>query len=111
MVAVCYVRLGDDLYVPIDAKPKTTRRLRRVRNLAENPRATFMVDHWDEDWRRLAWVQARGHGSLLAGAELAPIHAMLIEKYPQYAEVGLGDTAIRVAVSRWGCWRFDPGGD
>ena len=48
VVTICYVLDGDLLYSAIDAKPKTTRRLRRVRNIEENSRVSLIVDRWDE---------------------------------------------------------------
>ena len=37
-------------------------RLARVRWLRARPRAALTVDHYEEDWSRLAWVQAIGEG-------------------------------------------------
>lgn len=54
--------VADDghLGVPIDAvKPKSSTRLRREANLAVDPRATLLVEHWElADWSRLWWVKA-----------------------------------------------------
>jgi hypothetical protein len=51
---------GDYVGVPIDrVKPKSSSRLRREDNLATDPRATLLVEHWDAaDWSRLWWVRA-----------------------------------------------------
>jgi hypothetical protein len=47
--------------VPIDrVKPKRSSRLQREENLAADPRASLLVEHWEtEDWSRLWWVRAR----------------------------------------------------
>jgi PPOX class probable F420-dependent enzyme len=105
MVPVCFV-VGDDgaLWTPIDAKPKSTRRLRRVRNLAENPRASLLVDHYEEDWRELRWVAVHGRGELVTGEAAAPALRALRAKYPQYAEVEVGPEAIRLAPERVIAW-------
>ena len=104
LVPVCFVFDGDALYTPIDGKPKTTRRLKRVRNLETNPRAALLVDHYEEDWRRLRYVLVEGEGSLVAGAEVAEVLASLREKYPQYAEVEVGPEVIRIAALRIAAW-------
>lgn len=46
--------------VPVDSvKSKSTSRLRREDNLAGDPRAALLVEHWDgNDWSRLWWVRA-----------------------------------------------------
>jgi PPOX class probable F420-dependent enzyme len=105
LVPVCFV-LDDAgaLWTPIDAKPKSTRALRRVKNLAENPRATLLVDHYEEDWRELRWVAVHGLGELVTGEASAPALRALREKYPQYAEVEIGPEAIRLVPDRIVAW-------
>jgi PPOX class probable F420-dependent enzyme len=105
VVPVCFV-VGDDgvLWTPIDAKPKSTRRLRRVRNLAENPRASLLVDHYEEDWRELRWVAVHGRGELVEGSAAAPALRALRAKYPQYAEVEAGPETIRLVPERILAW-------
>ena len=65
-VPVCYALLGDNLYVTIDKKPKRSdgRALRRLRNIVENPHVAVVVDRYDEDWSRLAWVMLRGRAEI-----------------------------------------------
>ena len=55
VIPACFVFDGDCLYSAIDAKPKrvAVSRLRRLQNLRANPRASLLVDHYDEDWARL----------------------------------------------------------
>ena len=62
--------------------------LARVRDIAADPRVTILVDRWDEDWTRLAWLRAEGRATLLdpgADTEHAAVVAALRAKYPQYA--------------------------
>lgn len=109
VVPICFVWIGGALYTPLDLKPKRStdpRRLRRVRNLLENPRATVVVDRWDEDWSRLAYVLVEGQAALLdTGAERDGAEAALVAKYPQYGALPLrGRPIIRIAgqrVIRW----------
>jgi PPOX class probable F420-dependent enzyme len=108
VVPVCFALTEDSLYITIDAKPKgDPRHLKRLRNIAENPSVALVVDHWDEDWRRLGWVMLRGEAEILAaGDEHDRAQALLRERYLQYRAMELAALpviAIRIArVSRWG---------
>jgi PPOX class probable F420-dependent enzyme len=59
---ITFARVGDALYSAIDDKPKRRpgKDLARVKRLKRNPNATITVDHYDDDWTQLAWVQAIG---------------------------------------------------
>lgn len=116
VVPVCYALIGDNLYVTIDEKPKgsNVRRMKRLRNIDENPEAAVVVDRYDEDWSRLAWVMLRGRAEILdAGDEHDRAQAALRERYPQYRTMRLGPLpviALRIGrVSAWGAlpapWR------
>jgi PPOX class probable F420-dependent enzyme len=108
VIPVCYAAAGDALYVTIDEKPK--RRdvlLKRVRNILENPQAAFVVDHYDEDWRRLGWVMLRGAAEILeSGPEHDRAQELLRARYPQYRAMnlaGLPVIALRIVrATSWG---------
>lgn len=90
-VPVCFVLIADVLYSPLDEKPKRSadpRALRRVRNLAADPRASVLVDGWDEDWSRLWFVDLAVNGTLLEPGtdEHGRACAALRAKYPQYRD-------------------------
>ncbi len=110
VVPVCYAFDGARLYSVIDAKPKRTRDLRRLRNIAENPQVSLVVDEYDEDWTRLRWVIVEGHADVLtAGSDYAGAVDLLLGKYPQYRVMGLdraGGALIRVTPERLLRWRF-----
>jgi len=112
VVPVCYVLAGDRIYSAVDAKPKRTQNLRRVRNVVENPRVSLVVDVWDEDWSRLAWVMAEGTaGILTSDMERAPALAALVAKYPQYAAMDLPAVAgavLAITPARVVAWRATP---
>ena len=58
---------GSVIYTPIDDKPKAStdpRSLARVRDIERDPRVTLLVDRWDEEWARLAWVRIDGLASI-----------------------------------------------
>jgi len=87
LVPVCFVVLGDTVYHAIDAKPKSAApgKLRRVRNVRGNRSAALLVDHYEDDWRRLWFVLMRGRARLIAkGVEHDRAIVALRRKYPQY---------------------------
>ena len=123
LVPICFVLDGGGptLYTPLDQKPKRSNeqaRLARVRDLQADPRVSVLVDRWDEDWSRLAWVRCHGSASLLqpgaAHAELAAEHAaavtILRAKYPHYATHRLETRpVIRIAIEQTSSWgALDP---
>ncbi len=108
VVPVCFA-IGDDaLYITIDQKPKgDPRALKRLRNIADNPGAAFVADHYDEDWSRLGWVMIRGRAEILeAGAEHDVAQELLRTRYRQYQMMAIDDLpviAIRIErVTSWG---------
>jgi PPOX class probable F420-dependent enzyme len=108
VIPVCYAIGGNTLYITVDEKPK--RRdlpLKRLRNIVENPKTAFVVDRYDEDWRRLGWVMLRGEAEILeAGAEHDQAQALLTARYPQYRAMNLTELpviALRITrVTGWG---------
>ena len=108
VVPVCFVFDGEALYSAVDDKPKRTRELRRLKNLAENPRASLVVDEWDEDWSRLRWVIVEGGTDVLrGGADFERAVEALREKYPQYRAMDLrtDGTVVRLHAERVLAWR------
>lgn len=108
VVPVCFALDDAALYVTVDEKPKRADRpLKRLRNIAENPRAAALVDRYDEDWRRLGWVMLRGMAEILhEGAEHDRAQDLLRARYVQYRGMDLAPLpviALRVArVTSWG---------
>ena len=97
VVPVCYVFDGHRCFSAIDAKPKRVppRSLRRVRNIAANPRVSLLVDRYDEEWSRLAWVIVEGRADIVTvGAERTAAVDLLREKYAQYRAMGLDPETV-----------------
>jgi PPOX class probable F420-dependent enzyme len=100
------------LYTPIDEKPKREGdplALARVRDISADPRVSVLVDRWDEDWTRLAWLRAHGRAVVLDPATDADEHraavAALRAKYAQYATHRLETRPlIRVTLERVTTW-------
>ena len=111
VVPVCYALIGDNLYVTIDEKPKRpdVRAMKRLRNIVQNPSVAVVVDRYEEDWSRLAWVMLRGRAEILDdGDEHHRAQAALRDRYPQYRAMRLGPLpviALRIArVNEWGAF-------
>lgn len=103
-VPLCFVLEGDAIYWAVDEKPKRTRELRRLRNIAENCRVSVLVDRYEEDWSRLWWVRADGDARLLGGEDEERALGLLAAKYPQYRRTLPGGPAVVVDVDAWRWW-------
>jgi PPOX class probable F420-dependent enzyme len=97
---------GAKIYTAVDAKRKSTHRLRRLANIAANPRVSLLVDHYDEDWSQLWWVRADGLAETHeTGEEMAVGYALLRRKYSQYDRIALDGPVVTVDVQRWSSWQ------
>jgi len=110
VLPICYAWDGESLVSAIDSKPKRAGDLKRVRNIRENPKVSIVIDHYDEDWRRLRWVIIQGFAEILtAGRDFAAGIDLLLSKYPQYRAMELSrdsGTMIKVRPGRVLQWRF-----
>jgi len=114
-VPICFVAMDDVIWTPIDEKPKSAadpRSLARVRDIVRDPRVTVLVDRWDEDWSRLAWLRVEGTAALVEPG--AAGHAQAVEalrsRYSQYETQALEDRPlIRIGIERKVGWRVGPG--
>ena len=104
VVPVCFAYLDGAFWVAIDEKPKTTVRVKRIRNIETNPRVSLVFDRYDEDWFRLAYVLVTGSGEVIDAVPVAVIGA-LRERYAQYRTMGFeGRPAIRITPERVVAW-------
>ncbi len=108
VIPICYAFEDADVYSSIDAKPKKIAPLllERVRNIRENSYVSMVVDRYEEDWSRLAYVLIRGRAKILTRG---PRHKkgvhLLRMKYPQYQEMVLEERPIiHVAVDHAKSW-------
>jgi PPOX class probable F420-dependent enzyme len=103
VVPVCFALEGNTLYTAIDEKPKSTRRLKRLRNIEADSRVEVVIDHYDEDWSRLWWVRLRGTGRV---TEHDPRALELLQsKYPQYRDAPPAGPFVVVAIESRTEWR------
>lgn len=104
-VPVCFVLDGDLVGIPIDTvKPKRSTELGRLRNLALDPRAALLVQHWDpDDWSQLWWVRAAVRRVDATEASRAGFRESLARKYAQYARGGIHDLIVLevTSIAHW----------
>jgi hypothetical protein len=110
LVPACFAIVDDWLVVPIDAiKPKGSTALGRVRNLGRDPRATFLVEHWDRaDWSRLWWVRVSLVRAEPAAELAARLEQALQSRYPQYATTKFA-SLLPFRLERVGGWEAAAG--
>jgi PPOX class probable F420-dependent enzyme len=105
LVPVVFALHDGVVYTAVDAKPKTTQRLRRLTNIERNAQVSLLVDHYDEDWTQLWWVRADGIATIHRdGDTLQGGRDLLRAKYAQYQSVSLNGPVIAVAVRHWSSW-------
>lgn len=112
LVPICFVvdPVSAIIRTPLDEKPKSTPdplALARVRDILARPTVSILVDRWEEDWGRLAWVRGVGHATLVEPAD--PTHGPAVRdlrtKYPQYAAQRLeARPLIQIELERITSW-------
>jgi PPOX class probable F420-dependent enzyme len=112
VVPICYAFDGESLFSAIDAKPKRSgAALKRIRNIRDNAKVSVVIDHYEEDWRRLRYVIIQGEAELLTeGLEYSRAVDLLRAKYPQYSTLALDRDAglmIRVKAAAVTQWQFE----
>jgi PPOX class probable F420-dependent enzyme len=105
VLPVTFALADGAVWSAIDDKPKRTAEPARVRRLQRRPDAAFLVDHYDDDWGRLAWVQLLGRVAILEVAEAKPGLAALVAKYEPYEDRPPAGPFLRLDVERAIHWR------
>jgi PPOX class probable F420-dependent enzyme len=101
-----FALVGDTVWLVIDTKPKSGRRLQRLANIDADPRVSLLVDHYEQDWSAVWWVRADGAATIVEVDEPVGASALaaLAAKYPQYAAQPPPGPLIRVVVDTWRSW-------
>jgi PPOX class probable F420-dependent enzyme len=107
VLPITFARVGDALWSAVDDKPKRVagERLARVRWLHERPRAALTIDRYDDDWTRLAWVQALGDVAILGATGNAEVLEALAARYPAYRERTPRGPLLKLTPARVLWWR------
>ncbi len=93
--------------IGIDNKPKETADLRRLRNIADNPRVSLLVDRYADDWTQLWWVRANGTAVVERSGPGHEAHwTQLRDKYPQYGGQILDGQVFVVTIESWTGWAY-----
>jgi PPOX class probable F420-dependent enzyme len=110
VLPITYARVGEEIWSAIDDKPKRDpgSEPARVRYLRSDPRAALTVDHYSDDWARLAWVQVLGEVRIVAAADAAGALAALAEKYEPYRSSAPPGPLLALRPSRCLYWRARP---
>ncbi|WP_249998070.1 TIGR03668 family PPOX class F420-dependent oxidoreductase [Actinoplanes sp. M2I2] len=103
LVPIVFALVGTDVIVSaVDHKPKRTRALRRLADIAAEPRVSVLADHYEADWSRLWWARADGTARVLE--TYAEGLEALVERYPQYRGTPPAGPFIEITVRRWAAW-------
>jgi PPOX class probable F420-dependent enzyme len=107
VLPVVFAVSGGMLVTAVDQKRKQrpADELARVKWLRARPRAALTVDHYDEDWSQLGWVQALGSVSVIDAAAAPEALAALAERYRQYRELLPQGPVLSLAPERLLWWR------
>jgi PPOX class probable F420-dependent enzyme len=106
LVPIVFAIEGERLYFAVDAKPKRTRDLQRLRNIVANPAVAILFDDYDDtDWSRLWWVRAEGEARIVEdGPEFDHALDLLTRRYPQYERSRPVGPVVVVSTHRWSGW-------
>lgn len=107
VLPVTYAMYGGALWSAVDDKPKRSHgeHVARVRWLRARPEFALTVDHYEDDWTRLAWVQVLGRATVLDPAGNADVMEALTARYPTYRAQPPRGPLLRLAPERAICWR------
>jgi coenzyme F420-0:L-glutamate ligase/coenzyme F420-1:gamma-L-glutamate ligase len=108
-IPVCFAYDGRFIYIALDEKPKNVppTRLKRVRNILENPSVALVADRYSEDWDLLAFIMVRGQAGLVEPG--SPDHAAAVRllrgKYHQYEQMRIEvNPIISIRPERAASW-------
>ena len=105
VVPCCFVVIGGTICSVVDGKPKSTTQLKRLDNIRANPRASLVVDHYDDDWSQLWWVRVDGPAQLVEQVDEYELAVdALVAKYPPYRESRPDGPLLAIRIERLTGW-------
>jgi PPOX class probable F420-dependent enzyme len=114
-VPIVFAQAGGALWSPIDGKPKRAALPQRIANLERDARASLLLHHSDDNWKRLWWLRLEAAASIRtlepADDEARAGLSALRSKYPQYLETPIVSERrllIRLEVRRVSSWCAGP---
>jgi PPOX class probable F420-dependent enzyme len=116
LIPVVFVFDNHCYFIPIDEKTKRSRpeKLKRAKNIQQNPNVTLLIDEYNEDWTKLYFIMIQGKASIV-GKELEQnemlllekAHKLLSDKYVQYQKIGIGEYVIMIIPQKVITWKND----
>jgi PPOX class probable F420-dependent enzyme len=105
IVPLVFVIEEDIVYFAVDGKPKTTRNLKRLQNIAANPAVAVLADHYEDDWNKLWWVRADGTARVVTDAvETKRAIDLLADRYEQYRHGRPAGPVVAIHIDRLTGW-------
>ena len=105
LVPIVFAYREGRLYTAVDRKPKSTRRLKRLRNIEANPNVSVLLDRYDDDWARLWWIRVDGTARVIdSGRSFREGIALLTGKYRPYDTQPPPGPVIEVRVETIRAW-------
>ncbi len=105
LVPIVFAYHDGRLYTAVDRKPKSTYRLKRLRNIEANSNVSVLVDHYDDDWTRLWWIRIDGTAQVIeSGPRFDRGLALLAAKYELYAAQPPPGPVIEVQIEKMRAW-------
>jgi len=115
LVPVVFAFDTKNFFIPIDEKKKSVKpdRLKRLRNIENNPNVALLLDQYTEDWSQLNFVVIQGMAFILRKETSGDpflfqnINKILTIKYPQYQKIGVGELLIMIKPRKIISWKND----
>jgi PPOX class probable F420-dependent enzyme len=112
VLPVTFAVVGGAVWSAVDDKPKRRSGgdLARVRWLHADSRSALTVDHYDDDWTRLAWVQLVGETNVVGVRGNDDVLAALALRYEHYRRHPPPGPLLCLVPQRAVCWRANAQG-
>ena len=117
LIPVVFVFDNDCYFIPIDEKTKRSKpeKLKRAKNIQQNPNVALLIDEYNEDWTKLYFIMIQGKASIIGGKELERnelllferAHKLLSDKYLQYQKIGIGEYVIMIIPQKVITWNMN----
>jgi PPOX class probable F420-dependent enzyme len=105
LVPITFALDAETIYFAVDAKPKRTSDLKRLRNIAANPAVAVLVDHYEEDWSKLWWVRVDGTARVVEDpAEVVRALDLLADRHRQYRSARPNGPVVAISIDRMSGW-------
>lgn len=109
LVPITFALVDDETLVfAVDAKPKRSTDLQRLRNIEAHPSVSVLVDSYGDDWSALWWVRLDGVAEMVRSE---PRRSQLVEplvtKYEQYRTARPREAVVAVRIESTATWAAD----